>query len=230
MTFKGFSPGKTRQTQIPAQFFSDLLPQIDDLAELKITLFCFWALHQKEGKYRFLRRHDFATDAALMQGLGLINGNTADEALDKALICAMQRGTLLCGQAKGEALYFMNTAQGREAVRQLDAGTWTPDDDGFSVELMPERPNVYALYEANVGMITPMIADALKDAEREYPVQWIADAIQEAVKSNKRSWRYIESVLKGWQTEGKGSEKNGRSARRNEQRKTEGKLDNIIIK
>ncbi|MFN8375632.1 MAG: DnaD domain protein [Anaerolineae bacterium] len=197
MTFKGFSPGKTRQTQLPAQFFSELLPQIDDLAELKITLFCFWALHQKEGKYRFLRRHDFAADTALMQGLALMNGASADDTLDKALLRAIQRGTLLCGQAHGAALYFMNTAQGREALRQLDAGTWTPDDAGRSLELMPERPNVYALYEANIGLITPMIADALKDAEREYPAQWIADAIQEAVKSNKRSWRYIESVLKG---------------------------------
>src|SRR6185295_11870755 len=139
MTFKGFSPGKTRQTQIPAQFFSDLLPQIDDLAEMKITLFWFWALHQKEGKYRFLRRQDFAADPALMQGL--VNGDS----LDDALLRATQRGTLLCGQAKGEALYFMNTAQGREALRQLEAGTWTPDDSGHSIELMPERPNIFAL-------------------------------------------------------------------------------------
>lgn len=226
MTFKGFSPGKTRQTQIPAQFFSDLLPQIDDLAEMKITLFCFWALHQKEGKYRFLRRCDFAADTALMQGLGA----SAEDALDDALLRATQRGTLICGQSNGDALYFMNTAQGREALRQLDAGTWTPDDNGHSVELMPERPNVYALYEANVGMMTPMIADALKDAERTYPAQWIADAIQEAVKSNKRNWRYIETVLKNWQEEGKGSAKNGRPARRNESRKVEGKIDDFIIK
>src|SRR5262249_28571504 len=138
-------------------------------------------------KYRFLMRADFATDTALMQGLAVLGGTSAEVALDDALLRATQRGTLLCGQANGEAVYFMNTAQGREAVRQLDAGTWTPDADGHSVELMPERPNIYALYEANVGMMTPMIADALKDAERTYPAQWIADAIQEAVKSNKRS-------------------------------------------
>ncbi len=230
MTFNGFPPGKIRQTQIPAQFFSDLLPQIDDLAELKITLFCFWALHQKEGKYRFLRRRDFLSDAALMLGLANIDKLSAEEALDAALAASTQRATLLCGTAHGEALYFMNTAQGREALRQLQAGTWTPDDAGRSVELVPERPNIYALYEANVGMITPMIADALKDAERDYPAQWIADAIQEAVKSNKRSWRYIESVLKNWQTEGKGSEKYGRYSKRNEQRKVEGKIDDFIIK
>ena len=100
-----------------------------------------------------------------MQGLALIDGITSDDALDDGLMRAIRRETLLCAPVHGEALYFMNTAQGREALRQLEAGTWTPDDDGRTLELMPERPNIYALYEANVGMITPMIADALKEAE-----------------------------------------------------------------
>ena len=38
MPFAGFPSGKMHLTRIPAQFFSELLPQIDHLGELKVTL------------------------------------------------------------------------------------------------------------------------------------------------------------------------------------------------
>ena len=57
--FPGFPDGKLRQTAIPNLFFSDLLPHIDNLAEMKITLYAFWALTQKEGQVRYLRFVDF---------------------------------------------------------------------------------------------------------------------------------------------------------------------------
>jgi DnaD/phage-associated family protein len=65
-----------------------------------------------------------------------------------------------------------------------------------------QPPNVFALYEENVGGITPLIADDLKDAEERYPPQWIEAAFREAVSLNKRSWRYIHSILKRWEAEG----------------------------
>lgn len=48
-----------------------------------------------------------------------------------------------------------------------------------------------------------MVADTLQDAEKVYPLQWITDAIQLAVHNNKRNWRYCETILKRWQTDGK---------------------------
>jgi DnaD/phage-associated family protein len=219
--FKGFPPGKVKQIQIPAQFFSDLLPLIDDAAELKVTLFCFMALHQKEGKHRFLRRQDFAP---LLESLG----EHPDSALETALAQAVERESLLLGESRGEKLYFMNSAAGRESLRQLQAGTWQPDDAGHSVEIMPERPNIYALYEANIGALTPMIAEALKDAEREYPAQWVADAMRLAVAQNKRNWRYIESILKRWQLKGKDDEKHEGNIVENGQRRIAGNVDDFI--
>jgi DnaD/phage-associated family protein len=229
MTFKGFRDGKTRHAQIPVQFFSDLLPQIDDLAELKVTLFCFWALPQKEGKHRFLRRCDFLDNQTLMQGLPLSEAMTPEQVLETALGRALQRGTLLCGQANGETLYFMNTEKGRAGLFQLEAETITSDQNGRAVEVLPERPNIYALYEANIGLIdSPMLAEKLKHAERDYPAQWVADAIQEAVVRNKRNWRFIESVLKRWQTEGRDNEAHGGYVERNGQRKIAGNIEDFI--
>ena len=66
--FSGFPPGKQRLTPIPNLFFSELLPAIDNLAEMKITLYAFWALTQQEGKVRYLRLTDFLSDRTLVNG------------------------------------------------------------------------------------------------------------------------------------------------------------------
>lgn len=64
-------------------------------------------------------------------------------------------------------------------------------------------PDIFKLYENNIGALTPMISEKLKDAEKEYPMDWIRDAMQIAVENNKRRWNYCESILKRWQAEGK---------------------------
>src|SRR5690349_2884783 len=120
--FDGFPAGsKLSPTAFPAMFFSDLLPAIDDLAELKVTLFCFWALHQKEGRFRYLRRSDFCNDDALKQGLIATKHKAEfDAILDKALARAQKRGTLICADVAldsgTETLYFVNTEKSRVAV------------------------------------------------------------------------------------------------------------------
>ena len=66
-----------------------------------------------------------------------------------------------------------------------------------------EPPDIFSLYEQNIGMLTPMIADELRDAEQLYPQAWIRDAIKEAVNQNKRKIGYILAILERWSTEGK---------------------------
>lgn len=204
--FAGFLPHNGRNIPLPAAFFADLLPLIDDLAELKVTLFCFWALYQREGDVRYLRRRDFAGDDALMRGLANSGQNAAPEAaLDAALERACCRATLLPVEIEldggREPVYFLNTERGRTAVAQIAAGHWRLT--GGEVEILPERPNIYRLYEENIGALTPLIVDALKDAERDYPAHWLEEAVRAAVENNARSWRYIQKVLARWQQEGK---------------------------
>jgi DNA replication protein len=232
--FDGFPNGsKLSPTAFPALFFTDLLPLIDDLAELKVTLFCFWALHQKEGRYRYLRHDDFCNDETLLAGLQAAHPKTpVEKTLDTALKRALKRGTLICSSLSldngEETLYFVNTEKGRVAVKQLEAGAWQPGDSKNPVEILPERPNIYRLYEANIGSLTPMIGDALKDAEKDYPQDWIEDAIREAVVSNKRNWRYIQAILKRWESEGKSRERIGRPAGQNGQQYAAGEFADFI--
>ena len=53
--FSGFPAGKQPVVRIPNTFFTELLPAIDDLAELKVTLYCLWILNHKQGELRYTR-------------------------------------------------------------------------------------------------------------------------------------------------------------------------------
>lgn len=209
--FNGFPEGsKLSPTAFPSLFFNELLPIIDDLAELKVTIFSFWALSQKEGRFRYLRREEY-DNPVLFDGLKAVKPRgKLERTLEHALARAVERGTLLCTTValeNGEIeLFFVNTTLGRVAVNQIQIGAWQPSLNGGPIEILPERPNIYRLFEANVDLLTPMVADALKDAEKHYPIEWIEEAIRQAAERNKRSWRYIYSILKRWEREGRSRE------------------------
>ena len=71
------------------------------------------------------------------------------------------------------------------------------------MRLQAQRPNIFVLYEQNIGPLTPLLAEELMEAEDTYPAAWIEDAFREAVELNKRSWRYIQRILERWAAEGK---------------------------
>lgn len=205
--FSGF-PGKTRFTPIPNVFFSALVPEIDDLAELKVTLHIFWAAYQKRGYPRFLTHRELSGDAAFMRGLA-ISGDPA-ELLQRGLQHAESRGTLLHLTMKRsgevEELYFVNTEVDRRAVEKIRSGELDIGElEAGDVEPVSSdvQPNIFTLYEQNIGMLSPIIADELREAEKLYPASWIEDAFREAVDLNKRSWRYISRILERWAAEGK---------------------------
>lgn len=205
--FPGFPDGKLTATPVPNLFFSDLLPIIDDLAELKVTLYAFWALARQEGDVRYLRLADFLNDRVLLAGL---DGNPTDAArkLAEALERTVARGTFLLvnvESADGQIdLYFPNTARGRAAVEGITKGEWRPSMyEDETVTLLVERPNAFVLYEQNIGPLTPIIAEELRDAEQTYPPAWIEEAIELAVANNVRKWRYVMAILERWRQEGK---------------------------
>lgn len=64
--------------------------------------------------------------------------------------------------------------------------------------------NVYAAYQDNIGQLTPHISESIGDAIQEYSAGWVVDAIKVATEREKRNWRYILGVLRGWKREGRG--------------------------
>ncbi len=200
--FAGFPAKSSGNTTIPNQFFSELLPLIDDLAELKITIYCFWAVQQREGEYRYVRRQDMLGDDVLMSGLAA-SAPQAEKLLQHGLECAVARGSLIHITLPEDELYFINTERGRRAVEALEKGDWLPGKADQPISLIVERPNIFTLYEQNIGPLTPMLSDLLRDAEATYPADWVAEAMRIAVENNIRNWKYIEAILNRWSTQGK---------------------------
>jgi DNA replication protein len=225
MPFSGFPAGKTRLTPIPAQFFAELLPEIDHLGELKVALYAFWALDRQEEKVRYLTRADFAADERFTAGL-------APYDLDDALERAIQRGILLSALPRGgaaeERVYFLNSPRGRAALQAVEQGEWHPARSAVpAATLEAERPNIFRLYEQNIGMLTPLIAETLQEAEREYPAAWVEEAFKLAVERNKRRWNYIQAILKSWQEEGR-DQTDRRDTAQNRRKYVEGKFSDFI--
>jgi DNA replication protein len=207
MTFNGFPPGKISTTRIPSVFFRELLPQIDDLNELKVTLYALWQIANKEGEIRYLREGDFTSDALFMEGLGATPAAQA-VAVRSGLERAVNRGTLLQAavpEGEGqEVIYFINSPRGKAAVQSVADGSWRPSDGDLpSPTLDLEQPNIFRIYEENIGPLTPLIADTLRDAEKTYPESWIRQAMEIAVQNNVRKWNYIEAILRSWQDGGR---------------------------
>lgn len=67
--------------------------------------------------------------------------------------------------------------------------------------------NVFAAYEQEIGMLTPIISDKVDEAVKEYSADWVLAAIQIAVENNARNWAYIEAILKRWKVDGFKSDK-----------------------
>jgi len=180
-----------------------------------VTLYMIYALARRRGYPRFISARELAAEAPLVGSLG--GGGPATAArLDRALGAAVERNSLLALdvdlEARTERLYFLNTPSSRRAAAsivkgRLDLGRTLP---AVSEPPMSERANTFQLYEENIGPLTPLIAQELKEAEGLYPFEWIEEAFREAAVLNHRSWRYAARILERWATEGRTREEAGR--------------------
>jgi len=94
--------------------------------------------------------------------------------------------------------YFINCEAGQKALAVARNGSRSSN-----ITLNQIQPNIFKLYEENIGPLTPLIADTLRDAEATYPSAWIKEAIGIAIENNVRRWRYVETILARWKKEGK---------------------------
>jgi DnaD/phage-associated family protein len=178
---------KTDFVPLPDSFFTQAMPRIQDLAELKIALYVSYLILRKQDRPYFVTYKELLSHE-LVAAMG-------EETLRQALDSAVEHGALLhsTSNINGvlEDIYSL-TADSRQSP----------------------AVNVFALYEQNIGLITPIIAEELKEAEKLYPPQWIEEAFKEAVTLNKRSWKYIARILERWANEGKDSGEHRRSIKK----------------
>jgi DnaD/phage-associated family protein len=206
--FKGFQEDNLDLVRLPETFFSQILPLINSLTQLRLLLYFFWHIEQQESSIRLLKYSDLSSDPTLM---AMINTETT---LREDLETLVRLGILLEAQLPGEQerIYFINGPQGRAAVKAIEDDQWNNTDvERKPIQLTDQQPNIYGLYEENIGPITPLIAEILKEDEKTYPEAWIKEAIEIAVKRNARNWKYVQAILERWQVEGRGNEQNRRN-------------------
>lgn len=211
--FAGF-PDRMELVPIPGAIFGTLLREIDDLAELKTLLHVLRLLHAQPKAPRFVQRAGLLADAGLLDALGSADDSADELTVAAALDRAVARGTLVAirvtdGSGEDEC-YLLNTRANERIVQQVLAGERTLGDLGPAPPprepaVAADRPTIFELYEQNVGLLTPLLAEELREAAESYPADWIEDAFREAVAQNRRTWRYIQRILENWSSRGRGT-------------------------
>jgi DNA replication protein len=214
--FGGFYTGHVVSVPVPDSFFSVVLPQIESVIEVKVTLHLFWLLARRQGLPKAVSLDELESDRTLLRSLKPGRGpRPPEDYLREALELAVIRGTVLLvalgpSEDHMRRWYLINTPESRSAVERLRREEVEPAEvvgaDPGPVEIVRiYRPNIFTLYEQNIGVLTPLVADSLREAELSYPPEWIGAAMRLAVEQNKRSWAYIAAILKRWEAEGKSS-------------------------
>jgi DNA replication protein len=216
--FEGF-PARMQFTPIPNLFISKILPQIQDIYELKVILHVFRAVYGKRGYPRYVTLRDLLFDSGLVKSLGG-KGEESKKLLTDALDLAVKRGTILLLESDKKVLEKIRN--GEIVLEGLGPGKRT----GAVETVTP--PDIFTLYEENVGMLNPLIAEWLKEAESLYPESWIRDAIKEAVSLNKRNWRYIDRILENWSAEGRGDGTHKRGSETDPNKYIKGKYGHVV--
>jgi DNA replication protein len=202
MAFAGFSTDTL--VGLPPELFSEVIPNITLPSELKVTLQIFYRLSRQRVAPRRVSWDDLASDKTLRRSLRSISKlRPCEDLLAEGLDAAVRRRTLihLALPADGRIgnWYLVNTAANRAWAERLSAAQAALAPSGEAAE----RPSLIGLYEQNIGLVTPMLVDELREAEERYPQAWIEEAMREAVLANARSWRYVRKVLERWAANGR---------------------------
>ena len=200
---------------VPIAFLRDVVPAITNPDELHVTLAVFRLLAESGNEETPIAEQSVMADSVLRKTLRTTGSSASlDARIFDGLELAVGRNTLLrflaVSDTREAAWYFSNTPVTRALVAAMQQEripapriVW---DGENAPQVAIDPPNVFRLYEQNIGPLTPIIADQLTLAASEYPAAWIEDAIGEAVSYNKRNWRYILKILENWRQSGRPAE------------------------
>jgi DNA replication protein len=234
--FEGY-PKNAGAIPVPALFFESVLPSIEDIDELKIVLGIFKLIKYKRGYLKFVTLNELIQNKTILSGIKVSDKEQPIGIINRAVSLAVEHGSLVNARLiiKGqvEEVYIINQEPDRTALDNILKGKITVDNlDIVSVinDDLPVVDNIYKLYEQNIGVITPLIAEELKNAEEQYSMDWIREAFSEAIKQNIRNWKYISRILERWTEEGKIDGQTGRYSKKTKDRERffKGKYGHLV--
>ncbi len=227
-TDNGFKFNNRNYIPIPVELTSSLLRDIDSYEEFKCTLRIFSLIFSLHPKRLWISFEELVADPVLIESIPVENIKEKTEVIIKAIYAAEKRQTIIIREkVKNQiqnSVILINDKVSNELLKRKDIGTLGKGLDLEQIDFQSgQKPqsNIYKLYEDNIGQLTPLLAEELKLAEKNYPSSWIEEAIIEAVKNNIRNWKYISSILNRWQIEGR---TNGESERYSKKSERESQL------
>ncbi len=210
------------EIHLSTNFLFQIFGETEDPFQLKVLLFAIGLAQQSGDEANPLTLQDFYSYPEFMNTLGRDEEEIREKLLS-ALQANLEAGYFLCTsfeEMKQGKPFYLNTPRGKQAAQLQGTSAKRPV---YNLS----RSEIFTLYEDNIGPLTPLIADALKDAEKEYSKEWLEEAIRIAVVNNVRKWRYIQAILNSWKEEGR----NGRDQRHTEEdfeQYTKGKYGKFI--
>lgn len=232
--FGGFQLHAQPGIAVPRDFFTDVLPQLGDLGEIQVTLAVFRLASESGDIEQPVAARSIVRDRWVRQALRVEGSpNEPDRRILAGLDLAVGRGTLLrfaAGEGEQrETWYYVNTTGNQTRIAGMTRGAIPPPAAVWQSDspprIEPERPTIFRLYEQNIGILTPLIAERLVDAMETYPHEWIEEAIAESVAYNRRSWRYINRILENWAVTGRGESSNEAPNHETHRRRDANRLD-----
>ena len=208
---------------VPRSLITDILPAMTDLNELHVVLAMLRLVLEAGDVSAPFEESTIVRDRTLRDALRVVgSGNSADYRIATGLDLAVGRGVLLrfrtIEDQHERVWYTIATPEAKSAIDRMLQGESLPPrslwEGDSAPRIEPERPTVFRLYEQNIGLLSPIIADQLVRAMERYPREWIEDAIGEAVAYNRRNWRYIQRILQNWATTGRSEDRPGSDERR----------------
>ena len=208
-------PRDARRIPVPAAALEQWLAEIDDPAELKVTLRVIALLAiepARGGKPPSLSLDALLDDGTLRRAAGL----GSDDTIRGALAGALRRETLVAVRVAGDVRLLSNDERVQEYLVKtglaplkasdiggVDATEATGSESVNPAKRSVSRANIFSLYEQHIGTFGHGAAEQLKAAEEEYPASWIEEAFDIANNQNVRSWGYVHAILRRWLQEGK---------------------------
>ncbi|MGC4086011.1 MAG: DnaD domain protein [Vicinamibacterales bacterium] len=194
---------------IPRDFLTERIAQIDDPTEIHVTLAVYRLAADSGSTPPAVSEDAVLRDSVLARTFHEDRKSSKlAQRIRRGLRYATARESIvqvvLSVEGHDERWYVPASDEHRAELQSVlqERGAWPVA--GTDAVLVETAPSVFSLYEKNIGMLTPLLTDQIETAMELYPLDWIEDAIREAVTYNKRNWRYVQRVLENWSVNGRG--------------------------
>lgn len=209
---EGF-PEPMTYTPIPDSVLGKSLVEFTDGDLLRCFLRILWHLYRSKDKIKSVDVTTLNSDSVIRAILA--NRATPDlSRLSTALKEMHGFGLLMFARVGEDTKNPKILLHTQHNAKRIEASSWQSTDLIEPTQALANtssESNVFELYEQNIGLITPLVADELKDMENQYPIAWVEEAIGLSVIYNRKSIRYISRILERWRNEGRDGGSRGNS-------------------